>query len=197
MRLKVIPAGDERCDIHNERTPASYICEDCMRELGLENGRAPAVRGKRIRRLRSSLRRGGRRTRRRLRSPGRRDNLLAVAAIAVIVVAIFLIADLTGGGSGGGGGGLPSQEDVVNALGLSPNPSGTGWITLDGACAVLSIQVGARPKTTATTSATTTTATGAGEAGNADGTVRAAVQNAFSQNQTACVDRISAELKAH
>src|SRR5690242_16447278 len=131
MRLKVVPPGDERCDIHNNRTPASYICEDCMRELGVESGSAPSIRRRPIRRLRSSLRRTRRRARRRLRSPGRREVLLAAAAIAAIAVAVLLVTNLTAGGGSGGGGGPPSEEDVVNALGLSPDPSGTGWITLD------------------------------------------------------------------
>jgi hypothetical protein len=194
MRLKVVPPGDERCDIHNNRTPASYICEDCMRELGVESRSGQAIRRRPIRRLRSSLRRTRRRARRRLRSPGRREVVIAAALIAAIAVTILVVTNLTAGGGGGGGSGPPTQEDVVNALGLSPDPSGTGWITLDGACAVLSIQVGARPHATTTTTATTGTG---GEASNADGTVRATVQNAFSQSQTACVDRISAALRAH
>ena len=193
MRLKVVPPGDERCDIHNNRTPASYICEDCVRELGVEPGSAPTIRRRPLRRLRSSLCRTRRRTRRRLRSPGRREILFAAAAIAAIAVTILVVTSLTSGGGGGGGSGPPNEEDVVNALGLSPDPSGTGWITLDGACAVLSIQVGSRPQATTTTAATT----GGGEASNADGSVRAVVQNAFSQSQAACVDRISAALRAH
>lgn len=193
MALKVVPAGDERCDIHNGRTPASYICKDCVRELGVETGPAPAARGKPIRRLRSKLRRAGRRSRRRLRSPGWREVLLGAVAIIVIAATILLITALTGGGGGGHRTGLPTQEEVVNALGLSPDPSGVGWITLDGACAVLSIQIGSQ----AAAPTTTTTATPAGEASNTGGTVRALVQNAFSQSQTACVDRVSAALNAH
>src|SRR5262249_62151060 len=73
VALKVVPAGDERCDIHNGRTPASYICKDCVRELGVETGPAPAARGKPIRRLRSKLRNTGRRAPRRLRAPGWRE----------------------------------------------------------------------------------------------------------------------------
>ena len=41
MALKVVPAGDERCDIHNRRPSPAYICEDCLKELG---GEAAPVR---------------------------------------------------------------------------------------------------------------------------------------------------------
>src|SRR5262249_61658260 len=133
-------------------------------ELRGETGAGPAVRGNPIRRLRSTLRRAGRRSRRRLRPAGWRVLLLGAVAIVVIAGTILLITALTGGGGGGHRTGPPTQEEVVNALGLSPDPNGTGWITLDGACAVLSIQVGSQP-------APTTTATPAGEATNPAGTV--------------------------
>ena len=172
MALKVIPAGDERCDIHNNRKPPTYICKDCLKELGGEEGtvtdHGSAVRGRR--------------------------RILIGAGMLLVIVAIVVGVVLAGGGDGGGGqSGLPTEEDVVNALDLSPDPSGTGWITLDGSCAILSIEIGKPAQSAAQTQPATT----AIEASNEDGTVRAMVQNAFSQSQTACVDRINAALRDH
>ena len=192
MALKVIPAGDERCDIHNNRKPPTYICKDCLDELGGEE-QAVTDHGSAVRRGRRPLHGGrlrhARRALGRWESPGRRRILIG-AGMLLVIVAIVVGVVLAGSGDGGGGqSGLPTEEDVVNGLDLSPNPSGTGWITLDGSCAVLSIQIGVPPASQPVNPAT--------EAANEDGTVRAVVQNAFSQSQTACVGRISAGLRDH
>jgi hypothetical protein len=193
MALKVVPAGDERCDIHNGRKPPAYICKDCLKELGVEAGPTVAVRSGQVRRLQRILRGGPfRAARRAMRRSGlgRRPRLLAGAGVVLLIAVIALIVVLSSGGGGGGTpSGPPSQDEVVQALGLSPDPNGNGWITLDGSCTVLSIQTGVPPPTTSANPATTAT--------NEARTVRAVVQNAFSQSQAACVDRISAELRDH
>jgi len=119
---------------------------------------------------------------------------LIATGIALAAGAIVLLAALISGGGGDGGDvkGPASDQEVVDALGLSPNPDGAGWITLDGACAVPSIQIGQSAG-----AAPPTTAAGMGVATNEAGTVRAVVQNAFSQDLAGCIDRISAELRAH
>ena len=194
MALKVVPAGDERCDIHNGRRPAAYICKDCLKELGVEAGATATVRRGPLRRARRTLRRPTRPARRAARrlGPRTRRRILIGAGIMLATAAVVLIVVLvTQGGGGGGGNGLPSEAEVVDGLDLSPDPSGTGWITLDGACAVLSISIGPTPQPAPQTTSST------GEATNEDGTVRAVVQNAFSQSQAACVDRINAALRDH
>jgi hypothetical protein len=196
MALKVIPAGDERCDIHNKRKPPTYICKDCLEELGGEE-EAVTDHGSAVRRERRTLHRGrlrhAWRALGRSESPGRRRILIG-AGMLLVIVAIVVGVVLAGSGDGGGGqSGLPTEEDVVNALDLSPDPSGTGWITLDGSCAILSIEIGKPAQSAAQTQPANTGI----EASNEDGTVRAVVQNAFSQSQTACVDRINAALRDH
>jgi hypothetical protein len=189
MALKVVPAGDERCDIHNGRRPAAYICKDCLRELGVEGGQAVTVRRGPIRGARRLLRRRPVRRARRVlrRAPlGRRGALIAAALLAIAIAVVVVIAATGGGGESPSG--SPTEAEVVEALELSPNPDGTGWITLDGACAVLSIQIGAPPPAP---TANPTIAT------NESGTVRAVVLESFSQNQAACVNRISAGLREH
>lgn len=190
MALKVVAAGDERCDIHNGRKPPKYICKDCIGELGVEAGPTVVAGGASGRRARRILRsRPVRRARRRLRRsrPGGRATVLTGAGIVLVAAAIALVAALSGGGGAKTVSGPPTEAEVVEALGLSPNPSGQGWITLDGACAVLSIQTG-RPPTGQTVDPKI-------EASNEDGTVRAIVEESFSQNQAACVDRISSGLR--
>ena len=190
MALKVVPAGDKRCDIHNGRNPPSYICQDCLKEFGVEPGRAGTVRRPPIRRARRALRHPVREARRARRRSSPRRVVLIVAGLALLIAAVVLVVVLTSGGGGGGTTtGPPTEAEVVSGLGLSPDPSGTGWITLDGSCAVLSIQIGPPP--------TNQTVNPATVAANEDGTVRAVVENAFSQSQTACVDRISAGLRDH
>jgi hypothetical protein len=188
MALKVVPAGDERCDIHNGRKPPAYICKDCLKDLGVETtegARRPSIRD-----TRRALRRPIRTARRALRrSTGRRRLPIAAGLGLLIAVAAVVVALASGGGGGDTATGLPTEAEVVEALELSPNPSGTGWITLDGECAVLSIRIGTTPTTQPVSPETI--------AMNETGNVRAVVVNAFSQSQAACVDRISAELRDH
>ena len=112
--------------------------------------------------------------------------MLAACGIGVVLAAIAAVVVLSGGG-GGTNDGTPTQAEVVQALDLSPDPSGTGWITLDGACSVISISVGKAAESQPLNSATVAT--------NETGTVRAVVLESFSQGQAACVDRISAALR--
>src|SRR5262245_8024599 len=190
MALKVVPGGDERCDIHNGRKPAAFICEDCLKEFGVEAGRTGAVRGNPIRRAGRAVRNPIRAAKRARRRSSPRRTVLVAAGLGLLIAAVVVVVALASGGGGGGNQtGPPTQAEVVDALGLSPDPSGTGWITLDGSCSVLSIQIGTPPPTQTVDPATVAT--------NGDGTVRAVVQNAFSQSQTACGDRISAELRDH
>ena len=187
MALRMVPAGDERCDIHNGRRPPQFICQDCAKEMGVQT---PGVRTR------------ARGIRRRIRHRwSHMDGRVRFGLVAAVVVAIGIVVAV----SVLGGGGTdkikdPTQEDVVNALNLSPDPNGAGWITLDGACGVLTIDVGARPLATASQGATTvTTPTGAPSviATNETGTVRAVVVTAFSNDEAACVQRVESELRAH
>jgi|SRR6476619_6214695 len=132
MALKVVPAGDEACDIHNRRSPARFVCESCLKEFGVESATPAPIR----RRYRP------RRVFRRLRS---RINSKALVAggIAVLIALLIVIAVVAGGGggSGGGAGSGPSQAEVAKALQLVRDPNG-GWTTPDDSCAVSSIEVG-------------------------------------------------------
>jgi hypothetical protein len=190
MALKVVPAGDERCDIHNRRNPPQYVCESCLEEFGIDPAAPSAGRPS----FRSRLRRARRRLRRRIARGDRR--ILIGGGIAVAAIAVAILA-LTSGGGGGGDGqgsdstGPPTQADVVGALELVPDPGGAGWITTDGACWVVSIQFGAdvHPGEIGK---------GLVEATNGDATVGAAVsQNDFSVSEAECVARVGAALKAH
>lgn len=190
MALKVVPASDERCDIHNGRKPPEYICKDCLKEFGIEPGGTGADRPASIRRARRTLRHPIRQAMRvRRRSSPRRIVLIAAGLGLLIATTVVVVTLASPGGGGGSKSGTFTEADVVEALGLSPDPSGTGWITLDGSCTVLSIQIG-MPTAIPTVDP-------AIEATNGDGTVRAVVLNAFSESQTACIDRISAALRDH
>jgi hypothetical protein len=182
MALKVVPAGDERCDIHNRRSPQNYICESCLKELGVESAAPVTPRRRPLRvRARRSVRRWRARTDRRV--------LYALGVgLPVLILVIVLIA-----GSGGGGSSGPTEAEVVKTLGLVADPNGgTGWITPDGACAVDSIDLG--PNVQAGPIGTNLLV----EVSNSKGTVGAVVrQNDFSQSESACVARIGAALKAH
>jgi hypothetical protein len=190
MALKVVPADDERCDIHNRRNPPQYVCEACLKEFGIDPAAPTAGRPS----FRSRLRRSRRRLRRRIARGDRRILIGGGIAVAAIVVAVIAFS----GGGGGGGSDLeadstgpPTQADVASALDLVPDPGGAGWITPDGGCWVVSIQFGAdvHPGEIGK---------GLVEATNEDATVGAAVsQNDFSLSEAECVARVGAALKAH
>jgi hypothetical protein len=189
MALKVVPAGDERCDIHNNRRPPKYVCKSCLEELGIDSA-GPATSRKRS--VRSRARRAPRRLRRRI---ARRDRRILVGgAVALVVLAGVVIAVAAAGGGGGGGrtSARPTEGGVVNALQLLPDPNGAGWITPNGACWVVSIQFGADVR------AGELAGKGLIEATNATHTVGAAVtQNDFTQTAAQCADRIAGQLKSN
>jgi hypothetical protein len=88
MPLKVVPAGDERCDIHNQRSSPQYICESCVQKFGIEPSR--------VRVSKPPLRRRAKRTLRRLRA--RLDWRHVVAALAALLIIATLVTVLTSGG---------------------------------------------------------------------------------------------------
>ncbi len=180
MPLKVVPAGDERCDIHKKRSPAQYICESCMRELGVETTQQ-----------RTSRRPLRRRVSRRLRRWRSEADWRVTGAVAVAV--LVLAAVLTGITSGGGGGGAkgPSEADVVEALGLVRAPSGT-WLTADGNCEIVSIDTGAEvtPGPVGTNLVT--------EVANESRTVGAVViRHGTALTEAQCAASVEAALRAH
>ena len=195
MALKVVPRGDERCDIHNGRKPATYICKGCVEELGVESGRPGTVRRGRIRRAVAPSVAAATPVRQRiLRWAGSLSRRAVIAAaIGLLIATVLLIVVLgSGGGSGKTTSGPPTAEEVAGTLGLSPDPGGTGWITLDGACNVLSIDI------VSGTKAATGTVNSALEATNESSTIRAVVlQYDDSVSQVGCVDRISTGLRDH
>src|SRR5215211_2220355 len=187
MALKVVPAGDERCDIHTQRKPARYVCESCLKEFGIQADQPMAPHR---RPLRARVRRAVRGLPRRRWSADRK--LLIGAASGLLVAGLIAIALATtgGGGDSESPSGPPTEADVVNALELVPDPSGTGWTTPDGACWVVSIRFGddVRPGRIAGSELI--------EATNDELTVGAAVaQGDFSVSETACVERIGAALR--
>jgi hypothetical protein len=181
MALKVVPAGDDRCDIHNRRTPPRYICKTCMDELGVEA--APSESGRRgpVARLWRKIRR--------LRS--RTDWKLQAGAGVALLVVVGLVLMLAAGGDDRGG--PPSQEDVVEALDLVQNPDGTGWLTADGACVVVTIVQGDEVRAGPVAGNLATEVT------NADGTLGAVVRtnysSFFSTTQAECANRIQTSLR--
>jgi hypothetical protein len=180
MPMKVVPAGDERCDIHNGRSPAEYICERCVRELGVETSRQ--------RTSRRPLRRRVRRTARRWRANTDWRVVAGVAATLLVLAAV-----LTGILSGGGGGGtkFPSEADVVKALGLLPGPSGT-WLMPDGNCEIVSIDTG--PEVTPGPVGTNLVM----EVANESRTVGAVVINrGTALTEAQCAAQVGAALRAH
>ena len=50
MPLKVVPAGDERCDVHNERARQKYVCETCLKKFGIDPEQSEAAEPERERR---------------------------------------------------------------------------------------------------------------------------------------------------
>jgi hypothetical protein len=190
MALKVVPADDERCDIHTRRKPARYICETCLKELGLEAGPATTATRGPVRRFRRALRRGpfgqARRAMRRSRW-GARPKLLIGAGLTLLIAAVVVVT-LLGGGEDENG--APSEADVVNALDLLPNPAGSGWITSDGACVVASIDLGQQQPPGGEGAELSV------EAANEDGTVAAVVvQNDYTISQDECVAQVETALR--
>jgi hypothetical protein len=187
MPLKVVPAHDERCDVHTNRKPLRYVCETCLDEFGID----PTEPTERQRSLLSRLRGTRRRLRRQIARGDRR--ILIAGGIAVVAIAVLVIAFASGvdgdDGQDAGADGPPTEADVVNALELVPDPSGAGWITPDGACWIVSIQFGANVQPGEI-------GKGLVEATNEDATVGAAVsQNDFSVSTQECVARIGAGLR--
>lgn len=188
MALKVVPAGDERCDIHTQRKPAQYICESCLAKFGVEAAGESAPR--RSRSLKSRIRRARRRLRRWRAQPGR-VVLIGGGAVALIAVIVLVVSAIAGGGGSDRRPAARTEAGVVSALGLLPSPGGTGWITPDGACWLVSIQFGANVQPGRLTG-------GLIEATNEDQTVGAAVtQNDFSISTTACAEQVGADLRAN
>jgi hypothetical protein len=188
MALKVVPAGDERCDIHNARSPQRYVCESCLKEFGVEtppSGAAGEERGRR-----TSGRRGRRirpRRLRRLRTRIPRRALIGGGIVLVLAIVGVGALILLGGGEDQGG--PPSESDVVNALDLLPNPAGSGWITSDGGCAVASIDLGRQGSAGQEGQLSV-------EATNEEGTVEAVVvQNDFTISQAQCVAQVETALR--
>ena len=179
--MKVVPAGDERCDIHNGRSPAEYICERCVRDLGVETTRQRTSRRPLARRMRRSARRW-------------RSNadwrVVAGVGVALVVLAIVLTGILSGGGGGGSNG--PSEAEVVKALGLLPGPIGGTWLMPDGNCEIVSIDTGAE---------VTPGPVGTGvlmEVANEKRTVGAVViEHGTALTEAQCAARVGAALKAH
>src|SRR5512132_2797741 len=97
MALRVVPAGDERCDVHNRREPQKYICERCLREFGIESV-SPAA------------------TRRSWRSGIDRKVLIGVGVAVLIAGVILVIVVVAGGGGGQKNGVAATPEGLVACL---------------------------------------------------------------------------------
>jgi hypothetical protein len=104
MALKVVPAGDERCDVHNRRKPQKYICETCLSEFGIESVSPAATRRARARRALRSWRSGI-----------HRKVLIGVWA-AVLIAGVILVVVLVVGGDDHEAGVAATPEDLVACL---------------------------------------------------------------------------------
>jgi hypothetical protein len=184
MALKVVPAGDDRCDVHNSRRPQRYICKDCMRELGIESVSGTGRRWSPARVARA-VQTGWAQTSGKVRV-GVGVGLLVVVAIAVIAL----------GASGGDKGGPPTQSEVVDALDLISDPGGgTGWQTADGTCVVISIVFGndVRPGPVAGNLAIEVT----NEQGTVGAVVRPNYSSYFNSTEAQCAERVQSSLRDH
>lgn len=104
MALKVVPAGDERCDVHNRREPQKYICETCLREFGIDPVSPAATRRARARRALRSWRSGI-------------DRKVRIGVgVAVLIAAVILVIVLVVGGDDHKGGVAATPEDLVACL---------------------------------------------------------------------------------
>jgi hypothetical protein len=187
MPLKVVPAGDERCDVHNERSPQNYVCETCLRKFGIDPTQPSAAE----RHRRSRVPRPLRRALRRWRSPSNRRVRIGVGIAALVGAAIIVAALILGGG--GGKNTNPSESEVVETLQLIPSPSGTGWITSDGTCSVPSIVTGSavRPGNVAEDLAVEVT----NESQTVGAVVTPNVSSFFQATVSYCVDQVGTALK--
>jgi hypothetical protein len=103
MALKVVPAGDERCDVHNRREPQKYICETCLGEFGIDASPA-ATRRARARRALRSWRSGI-------------DHKVRIGVgVAVLIAAVILVIVLVVGGDDHKGGVAAAPADLVACL---------------------------------------------------------------------------------
>lgn len=103
MALKVVPAGDERCDVHNRREPQKYICETCLGEFGIDASPAATRRARARRALRS------------WRSGIDRKVRIGVG-VAVLIAAVILVIVLVVGGDDHKGGVAAAPADLVACL---------------------------------------------------------------------------------
>ena len=103
MALKVVPAGDERCDVHNRREPQKHICETCLGEFGIDASPAATRRARARRALRS------------WRSGIDRKVRIGVG-VAVLIAAVILVIVLVVGGDDHKGGVAATPADLVACL---------------------------------------------------------------------------------
>jgi hypothetical protein len=104
MALKVVPARDERCDVHNRREPQKYICETCLREFRIESVSPAATRRARARRALRSWRSGIDR------------KVLIGVGVAVLIAGVILVIVLVVGGDDHEAGVAAAPEDLVACL---------------------------------------------------------------------------------
>src|SRR5512144_2187060 len=100
MALKVVPAGDERCDVHNRREPQKYICETCLEEFGIESAPPAPTRRTRVRRAI-----------RRWRSSADRRVLIG-GGVGLLIAGVIVVVVLAAGGSAGKGHKLAVPEEL-------------------------------------------------------------------------------------
>ena len=184
MALKVVPAGDDRCDVHNSRRPQRYICKDCMRELGIESAPGTSSRGVLARAWRGIGNAWA-------QSSGKVRVGVGIALLAIAAIALVLLV-----ASGGNKGGPPTQSEVVEALDLVSDPGGgTGWLTADGTCVVVSIVFGneVRPGPVAGNLAVEVT----NEQGTVGAVVRPNYSSYFNPTEAQCADHVQTALRDH
>src|SRR5512139_2568626 len=99
MALKVVPAGDERCDVHNRREPQKYICETCLKEFGIESAPPAATRRARVRR---AIR----------RSRVDRRVLIGGGVVGLLIAGVVVVIVLAAGGSAGKGHRLAAPDGL-------------------------------------------------------------------------------------
>jgi hypothetical protein len=104
MALKVVPAGDERCDVHNRREPQKYVCETCLGEFGIESVSPAATRRARARRALRSWRSGIDR------------KVLIGVGVAVLIAGVILVVALVDGGDDDRAGVAAAPQDLVACL---------------------------------------------------------------------------------